>query len=98
MMSKVNLIGTPTINDTVFPPVGHVLVYLKGLKPGPGRLWGAFGSYGWGGGGVQYVMDWYNENQYEIVAEPVESRFRPKADMLEACDRYADTVIERIKN
>jgi len=96
MFSKVILIGTPTINDTIFPSVGQLLIYLQGLHPGPGRLWGAFGSYGWGGGGVEYLMRWYRENQHELIADPVESRFRPDADINQACDALADTVIKRL--
>ena len=96
MFSKVVLIGTPTINDTIFPPVGKLLVYLQGLKPGPGRLWGTFGSYGWGGGGVEYVQRWYKENQYEMIHEPVESQFRPKREVLEAVDKLAGVVAKRL--
>jgi flavorubredoxin len=89
MLSKVILIGTPTMNDTVFPPIGHLLVYLQGLRPGPGRRWGTFGSYGWGGGGAEYVDRWFAENQYEVIRPPLEARFRPKETMLEECDAYA---------
>jgi flavorubredoxin len=93
MLSKVILIGTPTINDTVFPPVGQLLAYLKGLRPGRGRLWGTFGSYGWGGGGVEFVNRWYAENQYELIESPLEVRFRPKEEARSACDEYAASVV-----
>jgi len=96
LFSKAVLIGTPTINNTLFPTVGHVLIYLQGLNPGPGRLWGTFGSYGWGGGGVEYVTRWFKENQYEIIHPPVEARFRPKADILKDLEAYADAVSKRI--
>jgi flavorubredoxin len=96
MFSKVVLIGTPTINDTIFPSVGQLLIYLQGLRPGPGRLWGAFGSYGWGGGGVEYLMRWYRENQHELIADPVKSRFRPSGEINKACDTLAQTVIDRL--
>jgi flavorubredoxin len=89
MLSKVILIGTPTMNDTVFHPVGHLLVYLQGLRPGPGRRWGTFGSYGWGGGGAGYVDRWFAENQYEVIRPPLEARFRPTEATLDECDAYA---------
>ena len=97
MLSKVILIGTPTLNDTIFVHVGHLLAYLQGLRPGPGRLWGGFGSYGWGGGGVEYLMRWYRENQYEIIGAPVESRFRPNPEILRDCDRLAREVKEHLQ-
>ncbi len=94
MYAKAILIGTPTINDTIFPSVGRLLIYLQGLRPGPGRVWGGFGSYGWGGGGVEYLMRWYRENQYRIIGEPVEARFRPQPDILQACDSLVSGVLE----
>ncbi len=97
MFSRAVLIGTPTINDTIFPSVGKVLIYLQGLRPGPGRIWAAFGSYGWGGGGVEYVMRWLHENQYSVIQPPLESRFRPKQDILAACDRYAEEVSKALR-
>lgn len=96
MFSKIVLIGTPTINDTVFPPVGQLLAYLKGLRPGPGRIWGTFGSYGWGGGGVEFVQRWLMENQYEMVHDPVESQFRPKREVLKEVDTLAGAVAKRL--
>ncbi len=97
MYSKAVLIGTPTINDTIFPSVGQLLIYLQGLRPGPGRIWGGFGSYGWGGGGVEYLMRWYRENQYELIGDPVESRFRPSADINQGCDDMAQAIVERLQ-
>jgi anaerobic nitric oxide reductase flavorubredoxin len=96
MFSKVILIGTPTINNTVFPSVGQVLIYMQGLNPGPGRLWGAFGSYGWGGGGVDYVGRWFKENQYKVIHPPVESQFTPKEEMLRRCDAFADAIVKKL--
>ena len=96
MFSKVVLIGTPTINNTVFPPVGQVLIYMQGLNPGPGRFWGTFGSYGWGGGGVDYVSRWFKENQYKVIQPPVESQFTPRDEILEQCDAFAGVIVEKL--
>jgi flavorubredoxin len=96
MFAKTILIGTPTINDTIFPSVGQLLIYLQGLRPGPGRLWGAFGSYGWGGGGVEYLMRWYRENQHEIIHDPVEARFRPSPDIDQACVDMVRAIAMRL--
>jgi flavorubredoxin len=97
MFSKVILIGTPTINNTLFPSVGQLLIYLQGLNPGPGREWSTFGSYGWGGGGVEYVRRWLKENQYRIIHPPVEAQFRPNADTQKALKSFAAAVAKRFK-
>jgi flavorubredoxin len=98
MMSKVVLIGTPTMNDTIFPTVGHLLIYLQGLRPGPGRLWGTFGSYGWGGGGVDFITRWFKENQYQMILPPLESQFRPQKEILIKCDAFAEDVAKNIQS
>jgi flavorubredoxin len=46
--SRGCLIGTPTLNNLMFPSVAEFLTHLKGLRP-KNRIIGAFGSYGWGG-------------------------------------------------
>lgn len=49
------LIGSPTLNNTIFPQIGELLVTLKGLRP-RNRMVSAFGSYGWGGGAVKEIL------------------------------------------
>ena len=45
-------VGSPTLNNGLFPTVGDFLVYLKGLRPQKKKAM-AFGSYGWGGGALK---------------------------------------------
>jgi len=47
--SRGCLIGSPTLNNLLFPSVAEFLTHLRGLRPGTEMI-GAFGSYGWGGG------------------------------------------------
>jgi anaerobic nitric oxide reductase flavorubredoxin len=96
MHSKVVLIGSPTMNDTIFPSIGTLLAYIQGLNPGPNRLWGAFGSYGWGGGAVDHIMRFYKENQYEIVAEPVEAKFRADDEETLQILKLAEAVVNKV--
>jgi flavorubredoxin len=42
------VVGSPTLNNQLFPTVADILTYMKGLKP-VGRIGAAFGSYGWSG-------------------------------------------------
>ncbi|MBM4400393.1 MAG: FprA family A-type flavoprotein, partial [Crenarchaeota archaeon] len=50
--AKAVVVGSPTLNNGMFPTLGSFLTYATGLKP-KGKLWGFFGSYGWGGGAVK---------------------------------------------
>ena len=67
--SRATLIGTPTINNVMFPSVAEFLYHLGGLRP-KNRLMGAFGSFGWGGGGVKEATESIKKTGLEIV-EPV---------------------------
>ena len=97
MHSKVILIGSPTMNDTIFPSIGTLLSYIQGLNPGPNRLWSAFGSFGWGGGAVEHIMKFYKENQYEIIAPPVEAKFRADDDEMGKIIKLAEAIVKKLK-
>lgn len=81
--SRAILIGSPTLNNDLFPTVGGFLTYLMGLRPG-NKIWATFGSYGWAGGAVRAI----NEKLKSAGIEPVESleiRFRPDEPELAKC-------------
>jgi flavorubredoxin len=48
------LLGSPTLNNGIFPSMGQFLTYLKGLKP-RNQAAMAFGSYGWSGQAVGLI-------------------------------------------
>ena len=47
--SRAVVVGTPTLNNNMFPSVADMVYYMKGLRPA-GRIGAVFGSYGWAGG------------------------------------------------
>ena len=44
--AKAVIVGSPTLNNSIFPSVVAFLTYVTGLKP-KGKIWAFFGSYGW---------------------------------------------------
>ena len=52
--SRAFLVGSPTLNNGLFPTVGGFLTYIKGLRP-KNRIAGAYGSCGWAGGAVKQI-------------------------------------------
>ena len=56
LTSKILVIGSPTINEGIFPTVAELLIYLKGLRPLK-KKGVAFGSYGWGGEAIPAIND-----------------------------------------
>ncbi len=79
--SSVILIGSPTLNNSMFPTVSQFLTYLMGLRP-VNKIWATFGSYGWAGGATKAVNETLKKSGYEPV-DTLEVNFKPdKQDLL----------------
>lgn len=77
-------VGSPTVNNGMFYPVGGFLTYLKGLRP-KGKKAVAFGSFGWGGGAVKAVEKEMESAGFEIIEPGLQIKFRPDEDGLKSC-------------
>lgn len=64
MDAKYLAVGSPTHNNTVLPPMGQFLTYLKGLAP-KGRTGIAFGSYGWAAAGAKEITETLQKAGYD---------------------------------
>ncbi|RCV64935.1 Flavorubredoxin [Methanophagales archaeon] len=76
LRSKAILVGSPTLNNGIFPPVGAFLTYLKGLRP-KNRIGFAFGSYGWGGQAVKEVETIMNDLGWDMPVEGIKIPYIP---------------------
>jgi len=78
------VVGSPTINNNIFPSIADVMSYLKGLKRK--NLVGAvFGSYGWSGEAVTQLEALFDEMKIELAAESVNVEYVPDEAALERC-------------
>jgi flavorubredoxin len=77
------LVGSPTINNQMFPTVADMLCYMKGLKP-LNKVGAAFGSYGWSGEAVKYVNAELTAMKFNVVSPGVRSPFVPEDDIMRA--------------
>jgi flavorubredoxin len=90
------LVGTPTINNGIFPTVSDILTYLKGLKP-KNLIGAAFGSYGWSGEGSKQVNEILADMKVEIVQEPFAVNYVPDNEALAGCRALGAAVAKRLK-
>lgn len=90
------IVGSPTLNNNLFPTVADVLSYLKGLKR-PGLIGAAFGSYGWGGEAVKLVESALQEMKVELVAESVKIKYVPDQEALQKCFNLGVQVGEELR-
>jgi flavorubredoxin len=94
--SRGCLIGTPTINNVMFPSISEFLYHLGGLRP-KGRIVGAFGSYGWGGGAVKEVCEAFKRMGLEIVEPGVQVLYKPSAEDEKQCYEFAREFAKKVK-
>ncbi|HEY3376387.1 MAG TPA: FprA family A-type flavoprotein [Armatimonadota bacterium] len=85
------LVGSPTLNNNLFPTIADVLTYLKGLRP-RNLLGAAFGSFGWGGEAVGQIQEILTAMKVEIVAEPLKLKYVPTPEDLTRCYDLGQTV------
>jgi flavorubredoxin len=92
--SRAMLIGTPTLNNIMFPTVAEFLTHLRGLRP-KNRLAGAFGSYGWGGGAVKEAYEAFKKMGLDAVEPGVEVLYRPGAEDDKKCFEFGKQFAEK---
>jgi flavorubredoxin len=89
------LVGSPTINNTVFPTVADVLAYLRGLKP-QNLVGAAFGSYGWSGEAVGQVRESLDQMKVTMVGDDLKVRYVPDGEALGHCAELGWAVARRL--
>jgi flavorubredoxin len=94
--AKVVLVGSPTINNQMFPTLGSFLTYVTGLKP-RGKLWGFFGSYGWGGGAVRGMIEMTKKAGFEVQEPGLEVKYVPDEEDIKKCFEFGQQFAAKIK-
>jgi len=93
--SKAIIVGSPTLNNQMFPTLGHFLTYITGLKP-KGKTWSFFGSYGWGGGAIRGMIETARKAGFEVHEPGVEVKFVPNAEDLQKCFELGKQIASEI--
>lgn len=94
--SKAIVVGSPTLNGTLYPSVAELLYYFKGLKPQK-KIWHAFGSHGWAGGGVETVEKIFGESGFAFESSNLKIQYVPTPEELKNCFDYGVSLAEKIK-
>jgi flavorubredoxin len=94
--AKAVLVGSPTLNNGMFPSLGTFLTYISGLKP-KGKLWYFFGSYGWGGGAVRSMSKMAKETGFDVNEPGLELKWVPTSEELKKCFEFGQQIAQKIK-
>jgi anaerobic nitric oxide reductase flavorubredoxin len=95
--AKAVLVGSPTLNNSMFPSVSAFLTYICGLRP-RGKLWAFFGSYGWGRGAVKQMIEMAQKANFKIYENAIELQYVPTKKELEECFKFGREIAQKIKS
>jgi len=93
--AKAVIVGSPTLNNGLFPTVSDFLTYMKGLKP-IHKIGAAFGSYGWSGEAAKQITQELEEMKFDIV-DPVRHQYVPSTGALEESFAFGQAIGRAIK-
>jgi len=89
-------VGSPTLNNSIFPVIADVMTYLKGLRP-QNKIAAAFGSYGWSGEAVKILNKEFEEMKMEIIDPGVKVQYVPDEADLEKCFELGVKLAKALK-
>jgi len=89
------LVGSPTLNNGLFPTVSDFITYLKGLKP-QNKVAAAFGSHGWSGEAVKLITKELEDMKFKVVDPGLRIQFVPDKEGLEACRELAKKIAKEL--
>ena len=95
--AKAVIVGSPTLNNQMFPTVASFMNYATGLKP-KDKLWCFFGSYGWGKGAVRGMTEEARKAGFEMHGVTLEVRFAPNEEDLARCIALGKQIAIEIKS
>jgi anaerobic nitric oxide reductase flavorubredoxin len=77
--ARAVIVGSPTLNNHVFPSVASFLAYMRGLKP-MNKIGAAFGSFGWAGGAKKVVEAEMQAAGIQLIESDIDFVFKPSGD------------------
>jgi flavorubredoxin len=89
------VVGSPTLNNQLFPTVSDFLIYMKGLKP-LNKIGAAFGSYGWSGEAVNLINKELEAMKFDVIDPGIRIQYVPEKKGLEACFELGKKVGQAI--
>ena len=87
--------GSPTLNNGLFPTVSDFLTYMKGLKP-QNKVAAAFGSYGWSGEAVKLINSEFEQMKFDIIDPGVKINYLPDEQGMAACYELGKKIAEAL--
>ena len=91
MDAKAIIVGSPTLNNNLFPSVSDFLTYMKGLRP-KDKIGAAFGSYGWSGEAVRLINNELEAMKFDMVDPGLRIQYIPDQNGVEAAFQLGEKI------
>lgn len=87
------VVGSPTMNNQIYPTIADIMTYLKGLKP-KNLVGAAFGSYGWSGEATKHLVAQLEEMKITVADDALNVKYVPTDEDIEKCVALGRKVAE----
>lgn len=99
LTSKAVLLGVPTMFNQMYPSIGDLIFYLRGLnfaRTGFKRKAVTFGSLGWSGEAPKLLAEELEKCGFEVI-DQIKSTYLPTEAELERCYQIGSNLASEIK-
>ena len=92
---KGMILGSPTYNTRLFPPMEYLVQMLEN-KAMKNRCLGVFGSYTWSGGAVKRLRQFAQNGTWQLIEPVVEAKCAPTEADLAACFQLGENMAKTV--
>jgi flavorubredoxin len=89
--ARAVVVGSPTLNNGLFPTVADFLCYMRGLKP-RNKIGAAFGSYGWSGEAVKLIESELTDTKIDLIEPGLRVQFVPEKATIDTCRDFGRRI------
>jgi flavorubredoxin len=89
------IVGSPTLNNGLFPTVSDFLTYMKGLRP-KNKIGAAFGSYGWSAESIKLINKKLEEMKFNIIDPGLKIQYVPNEEGIKACNELGRKIAKAL--
>ncbi|RLI00757.1 FprA family A-type flavoprotein [Candidatus Bathyarchaeota archaeon] len=94
--AKAVFVGSPTLNNHVYPSVAEFLAYMRGLKP-MNKIGAGFGSYGWAGGATRFIEEQMKLAGIELIEADLDFAYKPTEEEWQKAYDFGVMVAKKVK-
>jgi len=94
--ARAVVVGSPTLNNGLFPTLADFLTYMRGLKP-KNKIGAAFGSYGWSGEAVKEIEGYLQSMDVKLIEPGLKIKYVPGAETLDKCVEFGKRIGQAVK-